>query len=275
MKNILKMLLLMSILLIPLQVYGEGPKIVKAWLGVYRYNGTYYDPLGNTFEGESSYLGPDYEYVVINYQLDNGEIVRQLIKINDNVGTTNPAPTVVLYWTAPDGTKHEIFTQENGNTYNIIPLPYETEIPVGSVIKIKMNDNWDDDNYVDGDWEIKISENGISFINSRQSGSYFHNLSFVLQNLNRSLTWEVPMPYKNKDGEEKYSGIIPFNGSKAIIYDISGNTPYAGQILEFAPPEDFFLPPQNNILRIPVPVGAVIISILVMLLTVYKTEVRK
>jgi len=83
------------------------------------------------------------------------------------------------------------------------------------------------------------------------------------------------MPYKNKDGEEKYSGIIPFNGSKAIIYDISGNTPYAGQILEFAPPEDFFLPPQNNILRIPVPVGAVIISILVMLLTVYKTEVRK
>ncbi|HIQ39388.1 MAG TPA: hypothetical protein EYH53_05220, partial [Methanothermococcus okinawensis] len=102
----------MSILLMPLYVYGEGPKIVKAWLGVYRYNGTYYDPFENTFEGESVYWdGNNYYYTVINYQLDNGEIIRHIIKLNDNGGTTNPAPTVALSWTAPDGTTYNIFEQ--------------------------------------------------------------------------------------------------------------------------------------------------------------------
>ena len=95
---------------------------MKVWLGVYRYNGTYYDPLGNAFEGENVYWNESsYMYTVINYQLDNGEVIRQIIKLNDNVGTTNPVPTVTLSWTAPDGTTYNIFEQSGGNTYNVTP----------------------------------------------------------------------------------------------------------------------------------------------------------
>ncbi|GBF36942.1 hypothetical protein MHHB_P1172 [Methanofervidicoccus abyssi] len=268
--NLLKLLLLITIILMPLQVYGEEPKIVKAWLGVYEYNGTYYDPLGNTFDGDNSYNGPDYIYTVIDYQLDNGDIIRQVIKLNDDDGTTDPAPTAVLSWTDPDGNTHTIFEQSGGNTYNVTSLPYTTEIPVGSQIKIIMNDNYNDDNYADGYWDIYISEDGINFSGAHQGGSYYHNLSFVLQNLNRNITWEVQMPYKNS-GNEYYSGIIPFNGSEAIIYNISGDTPYAGQTLQYAPPTNFFVTPGGGLsIRAPIPIGAVIVSIIVMLFISYK-----
>lgn len=264
--GVLRLLLVISILLMPLQVYGSSPKIVKAWLGVFRYNGTYYDPLGNTFDGKNSYKGWDYEYVVINYQLDNGEIIRQVIKLNDNLGTTNPAPTVATSWIDPDGKRHTIFRQDRGNTYNVTPLPYITNITPGSLVEIRMNDNYRDDNYADGHWIINISENGISFINARQSGGYFHNLSFVFQNLNRSITWEVPMPYKYGGSYERYSSIIPFNGSNVTIYDISGNTPYRGQRLQYSPPQGFVGYP----VRVPIPIGAVIVSVVVVLWITYR-----
>ncbi|MBW9220459.1 hypothetical protein KKP89_03460, partial [Methanothermococcus sp. SCGC AD-155-N22] len=138
---------------------------------------------------------------------------------------------------------------------------------------IKMNDHGEDNNYLDGYWKINISENGLNIIEARQSGSHYHNLSFILQNLNRSLTWEIPMPHKNggRGSQVRYSAIIPFNGSNATIYNISGNTPYAGQTLQYAPPEDFFPSPSgNNILRVPIPIGAVIISIVFVLLTAYR-----
>ena len=261
----------MSILLMPLYVYGEGPKIVKVWLGVYRYNGTYYDPLGNTFEGESVYWDRNnYYYTAINYQLDNGEVIRQIIKLNDNRGTSNPAPTVVTSWTAPNGTRYEIFRQENGNTYDVTPLPYETEVEVGSIIEIKMNDHGEDNNYLDGYWKINISENGLNIIEARQSGSHYHNLSFILQNLNRSLTWEIPMPHKNKNGTVYYSGIIPFNGSDAIIDDISGNSNDTGKTLKSHPPKGMFSPGSKTPIRAPIPIGAVIVSTVVILLIAYR-----
>ncbi|MBW9221974.1 hypothetical protein KKP97_02885 [Methanothermococcus sp. SCGC AD-155-C09] len=256
---IIMIIIVLTIILMPLQIQGGNPKVVKAWLGVYKYNNTYYDPLGNTFDGESSYSGPDYRYAVINYQLDNGVIIRQVIKLNDNKGTTSPAPTVVLSWTAPNGTTYSIFRQRERHTYNITPLPYITEIPVGSQIKLRMNDNYNDDNYVDGHWDINISENGINFNNTYQNSFYHHNLSFVFQNLNTNSTWELQMPYK-EIGSVYYSGIIPFNGSNAIIYNISGDTPYKNQVLQYTPPANFFEAPGGGIfLKILILVGALII----------------
>jgi len=262
----------MAILLMPLQVYGESPKIVKVWIGVFRYNGTYYDPLGNTFEGESSYSGPDYKYTVINYQLDNGVIIRQVIKLNDNRGTTNPAPTVVLSWTAPDGKTYSVFRQKGRSTYNITPLPYVKEIPVGSQVIVKMNDNYDDDNYADGYWNISISENGIKFKNIYQNSFYHHNLSFVFQNLNTNSTWELQMPHK-KIGSVYYSGIIPFNGSNAIIYNISGDTPHKNQVFQYAPPANFFGSPDGIQMLIGV-VIAFIVVILILIIGYKKVKVK-
>ena len=98
-KNTSFLVLGVMILLSP--VYADSPKVVKSYLGVYEYNGTYYDPLNNTFDGESTYSGPDYNYVVMVYELDNGQTIRQTIPLTDNQGTTDPAPTAVLSWTDP------------------------------------------------------------------------------------------------------------------------------------------------------------------------------
>jgi len=249
----IRVLLLMSILLMPLYVYGEGLTIERAWLGVFKYNGTYYDPLGNTFEGNNSYQGPHYYYVVINYELSNGEIIRQIIDINDENGTTNPAPTALVSWTAPNGTKYTIFERNNGNTYNLTQLPYIAEIEPGSIVEIIMNDNYNDNNYADGYWKINVSENGIEIIRAWQEGGYFHNLSFVFENLNRSNTSRVFMPYKYPNENISYNGSIPLNGSQPIINIIArysyGNT---------------------NTVKVPIPIGAVIVSIVVVLLMAYR-----
>ena len=261
--KILRMLLLMTILLIPLEAYGESLTIERAWLGVFKYNGTYYDPLGNTFEGDDSYQGPHYYYVVINYELSNGEIIRQVIDINDVDGTTNPAPTALVSWTAPNGTTYTIFKADGTNTYNETPLPYIVEIEPGSIVEIIMNDNHNDNNYADGYWKINVSKNGIEIIRAWQEGAYFHNLSFVLQNLNRSVTWRVFMPYKNYSENISYTGSIPFNGPAIISTD-------DGQTLQQNPPPGFINQRSSLSIRVPVPIGAVIVSTVVILLITYR-----
>ena len=144
---------ILVVLLLTSSVYADtAPKVVKAYLGVYEYNGTYYDPLGNTFEGESSYSGSDYNYAVIVYELDNGQTIRQTVLLTDDQGTTDPAATAVVSWTDPDGSVHDIFEQSGGTTDNITALPYIAEVPVGSQISLAMNDNFNNDNYADGVW---------------------------------------------------------------------------------------------------------------------------
>ena len=263
--NLLKLLLLMSIFLMPLQVYAEGPKIERAWLGVYEYNGTFYDPLGNTFDVEGDHPVWDYTYTVINYQLDNGEIIRQIIKVNNREMTLEPVNTGVESWTDENGTIHQI----NRN------LPYETEIPVGSQIDIRAGYHMYNDNvYGTGWWIINISENGINFDAIEKSTGY-SNTSFVLQNLNRSSTWDILVSSKDTD-RIRYSGIIPFNGSNATIYDIRDYDSPAGTGWNYtcAPPENFFKSSSNpggsTSVRVPIPLGAVIIAIGVMLFISYK-----
>jgi hypothetical protein len=243
-------------------VYADTPpKVVKAYLGVYEYNGTYYDPLNNTFEGESKYLGWDYNYAVMVYELDNGQTIRQTIPLTDNKGTTDPAPTAALSWTAPNGTTYNIFDQPDWKTTNnITPLPYVTEIPIGSQISLIMNDNANDDNYRDGDWTLNITENGVEILEGRQSGGYFHNLSFAFTDIDTNETWNVVMPFKNTSAngewEIKYNATIPLNGSNATIYDITHGTNYQ------VSPDGFIKPvPVNNPpVRTPIPLGALIIS---------------
>ncbi|WP_421078088.1 hypothetical protein Mjas_01775 [Methanothermococcus sp. Ax23] len=129
-----------------------------------------------------------------------------------------------------------------------------------------MNDNWRDDNYADGHWNLNITENGVEILDAHQSGGYFHNSSFVFTDIDTNETWNVTMPYKNRGGGETYRAIIPLNGSNATIYNISGNTPDANKTLTYAPPTNpdgspFFLP-SNSLISIPtpIPIGALIIS---------------
>ena len=49
MRFTLKLILILGIFVILSTVYADAPKVVRAYLGVYEYNGTYQDPLGNTF----------------------------------------------------------------------------------------------------------------------------------------------------------------------------------------------------------------------------------
>ncbi|ABR57037.1 hypothetical protein Maeo_1461 [Methanococcus aeolicus Nankai-3] len=279
-KNILFLVLGVMILLSP--VYADTtPKVVKSYLGVYEYNGTYYDPLGNTFDGGSSYTAPDsdYNYAVIVYELDNGQTIRQTVPLTDNQGTTDPAPTAAVSWTDPDGNTYDLFEQvrdtsvrNNVRTNNLTPLPYIAEIPVGSQIDLKMNDNYNDDNYADGEWKLNITENGITFEDATQYGGYYHNLSFKLTDIDTNGTWNITMPYKNRGPpySEYYSGIIPLNGSNATIYDISGNTLDAGKILTSSPPASFFNPTTSTPTKTPIPIGALILSIIPITYLLYR-----
>ncbi|ABR56662.1 hypothetical protein Maeo_1085 [Methanococcus aeolicus Nankai-3] len=253
---------ILNIMILLSPAYAEdAPKVVKSYIGVYEYNGTYYDPLGNTFDGVSSYSGSDYNYAVVVYELDNGQTIRQTVPLTDNGGTTDPAPTAAISWTDPDGNTHDIFEQISTQTNNVTSLPYVAEIPVGSQIDLKMNDNYNDDNYADGEWKLNITENGITFKNATQYGGYHHNLSFKLTDIDTNETWNITMPYKNS-GRDYYSGIIPLNGSNATIYDISGSTPNAGGDPLTYEPTNNFIKPKATPTKTPIPVGALMASMI-------------
>ena len=197
-------------------------------------------------------------------------------KLNENNGNTDPAATAALSWTDQNGTTYSIFEHNWGeNIYNVTPLPYTAEIPVGSQIILVMDDDKDNyDRYRDGGWAINISENGISFDAFEFTDGRYNNTFFVLQNLNRSSTWEIPMPCKFHTSSMWYKGIIPFNGSNATLYNIDGRTPYRGQNFSHASPENFFKSSSNpggsTSVRVPIPLGAVIMAIGIMLFISYK-----
>ena len=265
-------ILALGIIILLSPVYADtAPKVVKSYLGVYEYNGTYYDPLDNTFDGESSYAGPDYNYAVIVYELDNGQTIRQTIPLTDNGGTTDPAPTAAVSWTDPDGNEHDIFEQSGGTTDNVTAIPYIAEVPVGSQISLAMNDNAGDDNYADGKWKLNITENGITFKNATQFGGYFHNVSFKLTDIDTNNTWNITMPYKTS-GRDYYSGIIPLNGSNATIYDISGSTSDSGNLTysPINPDGSPFFKPTPSPTKTPTPITALILSVISITYLLYK-----
>jgi hypothetical protein len=267
--------IVLGIMILLSPVYADtAPKVVKSYLGVYEYNGTYYDPLDNTFDGNSSYSGSssNYDYAVIVYELDNGQTIRQIVTLTDNLGSSDPVSTVVTSWTDPDGNEHDIFERDGTNTNNVTALPYIAEIPVGSQINVAMNDNCGDDNYADGEWKLNITKNGITFENATQFGGFWHNTSFKLTDIDTNNTWNITMPYK--DGtRDYYSGIIPLNGSNATIYNISGGTSDAGANLTYSPinPDGSpFFKPTPSPTKTPTPISALILSVISITYLLYK-----
>jgi hypothetical protein len=236
-------------LIIPLLILNVsfGAQIVKAW--VYTNKGSSADAF------EYSYEGPHYYYTYIYTQLDNGKVLKYCINLTDNKGTTCPAPTILLNYTLPDGTTVNVFEQSNGNTQPIKPLPYTVEIPIGTKLIIKMNDNFNDNNYKDGEWDIIITESGLQAIYSYERGGYFHNTSLVLlDNETNETIWNVPFPYKNNKTRIEYNFTLPTDGSNATVSD--KNNTYI-----YTPPQDYL----NIIgvrLKAPIPLPAIIIAIL-------------
>jgi hypothetical protein len=248
-------------LIIPLLILNIsfGAQIVKAW--VYTNKGSSADAF------EYSYKGPYYYYTYIYTQLDNGKVLKYCINLTDNLGTTCPAPTILLNYTLPNGTTVEVFEQYeyqyvvNGetktatNTSPIKPLPYTAEIPIGTKLVIKMNDNYNDNNYKDGEWDIIITKNGLRATYCYESGGYFHNTSLVLlDNETNETIWNVPFPYKNNKTRIEYNFTLPTDGSNATVSD--KNNTYI-----YTPPQDYL----NIIgvrLKAPIPLPAIIIAIL-------------
>jgi hypothetical protein len=238
-------------LIIPLLVLNVsfGAQIVKAW--VYTNEGSSSDAF------EYSYTGPHYYYTYIYTQLDNGKVLKYCINLTDNLGTTCPAPTILLNYTLPDGTTVEVFEQNNGNTSPIKPLPYTAETPIGTKLIIKMNDNYKDNNYADGEWDIIITENGLEAIYSREGGGYFHNTSLVLlDNETNETVWNITFPYKPGSKDINYTFTLPTDGNSATVTDTTNNVTYS------YPPSDDFKNVITTTTKAPIPLPAIIIALI-------------
>jgi len=239
---------LIILLLIPNISFGA--QIVKAW--VYTNKGSPSDAF------EYSYKGPYYYYTYIYTQLDNGKVLKYCINLTDNLGTTCPAPTILLSYTLPNGTTVEVFEQKNGNTTPKKSLPYTAETPIGTKLVIKMNDNFKDNNYKDGEWDIIITNNGLQATYCYESGGYFHNTSLVLlDNETNETIWNITFPYKNNNKKTKYNFTLPTDGSNAIVTDKQNNNTYV-----YTPPQDYLNIIGNGKLKAPIPLPAIIIAIL-------------
>ncbi|ABR54197.1 hypothetical protein Mevan_0288 [Methanococcus vannielii SB] len=229
---------------------ANGQVIQEAWLGIYKYNGTYYDPLGGSFEGNSNYEGQHYYYSVISYVMDDGTTKRQVFKLEDNRGETSPAPTAVLDVKYPNGTTDTYFkqvpAQGSPQTVPQDELPIVTKIPLGSTISMVLNDNYRDNNYGDGLFLISISEDGSKIDIERKmhigTPGFFHNNSLILTDRDTGEHIEIKMTYKpsggqiddiisidvknaisklknNLNGEEFISSLYP------VLNPLSGNKP--------------------------------------------------
>jgi len=152
---------------------------------------------------ETAYKGSHYYTTVIYTELDTGTVLRHVIKLTDNYGTTEPAPTALISYTTPDGKQTTLFEQTGSQTIPLVTLPYSAEIPLGTKVVIKMNDNYNDNNYADGLWEVLITKDGLFASYATEGGGFYHNTSLLIyDDKTEKLLWEIPFPYKPGGADE-------------------------------------------------------------------------
>jgi len=250
-------LILMAVIM--LSSFVSAYKIESVKVEVHKYDGTY--PCGGMnvpitledswgeFNGICSYLGPYYYYTTILVKLDNGVRLRYIISLRDNRGTTTPAPTVLGSASGPQRI-------EQTQTFS-----------VGDDFWVWMNDNYNDNNYVDGRWHVFITETSIQAIYAAESGGYFHNTSMIVMNVDTGENWTVPLPFKSHGEVSNYNFTIPTDGSNATVTDLKHNETYT-----YSPPNPsqlFGAPPK----KAPVPIGVVIFTAVIILMLTEKRKV--
>jgi hypothetical protein len=226
---------------------------------------------------ETAYKGSHYYTTVIYTELDTGTVLRHVIKLTDNYGTTEPAPTALISYTTPDGKQTTLFEQTGSQTIPLVTLPYSAEIPLGTKVVIKMNDNYNDNNYADGLWEVLITKDGLFASYATEGGGFYHNTSLLIyDDKTEKLLWEIPFPYKPGGADEGkgywYNFDIPYNGSDATIYDGYRKTTNA-----YTPTEDFKKVIKSNI-KTPVSLAVIALFLLLMgfaVLTIPLKKLRK
>ena len=242
--------LTLFVLIMMFSSFASAYRIESVKVEVHKYDGTY--PCGGRnvpitlsdswgeFNGICSYLGPYYYYTTILVKLDNGARLRYIIALKDNKGTTIPAPTVL----GTEGGPQKI---EQTQTFS-----------VWDDFWVWMNDNWRDNNYVDGRWHIFITETSIQAIYAAESGGYFHNTSIIVMNVDTGENWTIPMPYKSHGEVSDYNFTIPTDGNNATVTDLKH-----GETHTYAPPNPtrLFAAPSR---RAPVPIGVVLLTIIVL-----------
>lgn len=245
--------------------FVSAQKIESVTVEVHRYDGDHpcgsaSNPVTNMpitvedswgkFNGVCSYLGPYYYYTTILVKLDNGARLRYLIALKDNRGNTIPAPTVLGNANGPD-------KREQTQNYNI-----------GDSFWIWMNDNWDDNNYIDGKWLIKVEETSIQAIYATEGGGYWHNSSIVVMNVDTGENWTIPLPYKPSGVDKRhgytYNFTIPTDGSPASVTDN-----YRGETSTYVPPAQIFVAPPK---KAPIPLGTIILAMISMFVLIAKKE---
>ncbi|EHP86448.1 hypothetical protein [Methanotorris formicicus] len=240
-----------------------GAKVVNTWIEVKEEN-----PDGTSYKG-------DHYYVTYIYtQLDNGEVLKQTIKLNDSWGTTIPAPTVPLSYTLPNGLEVKLFEQSGSQTTPLVSLPYTAKLPVGTKLTIKMNDNYRDNNYADGKWDINITEDGLLATYATEGGGFFHNTSFLIyDNKTGNLLWELPFPYKPNNIYWSqgywYNFTLPYDGSDATVYD-----GYRDILNTYSPTDAFKNLVKANV-STPIPMGVIVLTIIGILVVIYLQRMKK
>ena len=253
--------ILISLLLIANTVVGA--EVTKAWVTVKED-----DPSGTAYKGFHYYT------TIVYTQLDNGVVLRHVIRLTDDYGTTEPAPTALISYTTPDGKQTVLFQQTDEQTTPLVSLPYTADVPIGTVLTIKMNDNYEDNNYADGLWELTITKTGILASYATEGGGFFHNTSLrIYDDRTGKLLWEIPFPYKpsgkNNNSGYWYNFTLPYTGDDAIIYD-----GYRKTTNVYAPTEDFEKVIKEN-LKTPVSLAVVAIFLFLMGFAVATIPLKK
>ncbi len=177
------------------------------------------DPSGTAYAGSHYYVVHIYMYLV------NGEVLEIHWKLEDNYGVTDPAPTIIEYIYYSNGSTIQLFDTSTGSATPLVSLPYRAILYPGDKILVRMNDNYNDNNYGDGYFPVLFTMNGFKSYNYfTEGGGFYHLTSIIITNTRTSTSGEI-QHYKPPNSNTQYNidyATLLFTDS--IIYSITDSS---------------------------------------------------
>ncbi|ABR54188.1 hypothetical protein Mevan_0279 [Methanococcus vannielii SB] len=211
------------ILLLLLLTSVSSQEITDAWVGIHKFNGTYYDALGNTFSGKGLVNG-DY-YTVINYRLSDGTIIRQDMTFSDTYGSGrnyDPTPSVAL----SIGDKEIFKVGSNNDFQNSIPkdMPYIQNIPIGSTLSLAVSDRTNPSATTYGASQINLGINswGVNGTKTNKNVTQMQNFTIKLTDTTNNNSLNIPLTTKG-GGYGIYNDTIKLDFKEGIATINSAN----------------------------------------------------
>ncbi len=179
------------------------------------------DPSDTAYSGEYYYITRIYLYLV------NGEILEVHWKLDDNYGLTEPAPTIIEYIYYSNGTTIQLFDTSNNNVTPLVPLPYSAILYPGDKILVRMNENYNDNDYDDGTFPVQFTREGFKSYESFSEDGwfwFFHNTSIVITNIDTKVSGEISH-YKPLFFDVQYNiDYVKLLFESSIVYSITDSS---------------------------------------------------